>query len=280
VRVLDRCLQAFRDRPWPHLRPPPALVSVHRLATGNLGDRLSSPALYFDFLHAAARHDLLRVPQRVVRHARVMLVGGGGLVDNAFFRDGWRRLIEGTGADLIAWGVGHNRHGSQTASYPDFLRRFTLVGVRDAGPDVPPSFDRVPCASCMHAEFDRPHAVSTDVVCYSHASHPIDIDGLPRLTNIEEDFATVVRFLASAETVLTNTYHGMYWATLLGRKVVVFPYSSKFYGFPYPVALASTDDWKAARRRASALPEALGECRAANLRFADKVRARLATLGV
>lgn len=35
------------------------------------------------------------------------------------------------------------------------------------------------------------------------------------------DFNETVAFLGSSEVVLTTSYHGLYWATLLGRKVVV-----------------------------------------------------------
>ncbi len=253
-------------------------MSVHRLDTDNLGDRLCSPALYFDFLGSSARHDLLRVPSRVKRHARVIVVGGGGLLDNDYYLDGWHALVNDTGAELIAWGLGHNRRGGSAARYPDFLSGFSLVGVRDTGPGIPATFEWVPCASCMHAAFDQSYGLESDVVCYSHAAHPLAIDGVPRLTNSERDVSKVMRFLASAETVVTNTYHGMYWATLLGRKVVVCPYSSKFHGFRYPVVMSTPDDWKAARRLATSSPQALNECRDANRRFAEKVRQKVLAL--
>ena len=95
------------------------------------------------------------------------------------------------------------------------------------------------------------------------------------MKNSGRDVAGAIRFLASAEIVLTNAYHGMYWATLLGKKAIVFPYSSKFHGFKYPVAMSAPGAWRSARGAAPAFPEALDECRQANLRFADKVRERV-----
>jgi hypothetical protein len=257
--------------------PPPVVVNIHRLDTDNLGDRVSSPTLYFDFLNAVRRYDLLRVPTRVSRGARVVVFGGGGLLDNEYFRRGWDSVLAGSTAELIAWGLGHNRRGDGGYHYPSFLQRFSLAGLRDCDPRPHRAFDWVPCVSCMHEEFGTPHEVTTDIVCYEHSSHPLRVDGFPTMKNTERDFATAIRFLASAETVLTNTYHGMYWATLLGRKVIVFPFSSKFHGFKYPVALATPENWESARSRATGSPEALAECRAANVRFADKVRAKTAT---
>ena len=111
----------------------------------------------------------------------------------------------------------------------------------------------------MHAEFDCAAEVTTDVVCYSHARHPLVIDGVDTMTDTARDAAAVIRFLASAETV-TNTCHGMYWATDI------------------PSRCRRSEDWQAARRRTVACPEALAECRAANRAFAVKVQDRVVRL--
>lgn len=66
----------------------------------------------------------------------------------------------------------------------------------------------------------------------------------------------------------------MYWATMLGRKAIVFPHSSKFHGFKYPVTLSTPDAWRSALGTSVGYPGALAECREANLRFAEKVRER------
>ena len=100
------------------LSRPPAIVNIHRLDTDNLGDRVCSPTLYFDFLHAVRRYDLLRVSTRVSRRARLILFGGGGLLDNDFFRRGWDNVLDVSTAEMIGWGLGHNRHGKHERSIP------------------------------------------------------------------------------------------------------------------------------------------------------------------
>ena len=255
--------------------PPPAIVNLHRLDTDNVGDLASSPALYLDFLRDVPRHDLLRVSKRVARGARLVLFGGGGLLDNDYFRQAWDDVLAASTAEMIGWGLGHNRHGMPRGTYPLFLERFSLLGVRDWDLGRVAPVEWVPCASCLHEEFSAPHAITTDVVCYEHARHPLRLDGVATMRNNGRDAVTAIRFLASAETVVTNTYHGMYWATLLGRKAIVLPYSSKFHGFRYPVAMSTPDKWRSARSSAAGFPEALDECRQANLRFADKVRERV-----
>jgi glycosyltransferase involved in cell wall biosynthesis len=126
----------------------------------------------------------------------------------------------------------------------------------------------------MHPLFDRHYEIKHPFVVYEHKTHsPIAISGLPRLTNQEKDFGKVISFLGSAECVITSTYHGVYWATLLNRKVVLLnPFSSKFSGFRHMPAVANEKTWKDAGAGAKNYPEALNECRSANLRFREKFR--------
>ena len=51
------------------------------------------------------------------------------------------------------------------------------------------------------------------------------------------DLNGALAFLASGETVITSTYHGAYWGLMLGRKVIVVPWATKFLGFRHPVTL-------------------------------------------
>jgi hypothetical protein len=47
-----------------------------------------------------------------------------------------------------------------------------------------------------------------------------------------------------ADVVVANTYHGAYWATLLGRRVIVAaPFSNKFFGFRHePVIVRDMEE--------------------------------------
>ena len=51
---------------------------------------------------------------------------------------------------------------------------------------------------------------------------------LIREFNLDEN--KTIEFIGSGDVVVTNSYHGAYWATLLGKVVVAFPWASKFYG--------------------------------------------------
>ncbi len=127
----------------------------------------------------------------------------------------------------IAWGIGHNFHNGETKiDYKNYLSNFRLIGVRDFG-----FHQHVPCASCMSNVFDKKYEITNETVIYEHHEHPINMD-FPKMTNLGINLEEKIKFLGSAETIITSSYHGAYWGMLLNRKVKVeIPFSSKFYGF-------------------------------------------------
>ena len=112
--------------------------------------------------------------------------------------------------------------------------------------------------------------VHRDVVVYQHNElPPIPIDA-PALDNgPDTTLEDAVAHLASGRVVVTNSYHGVHWATLLGRRAVIWdPWCSKFELLRYPMPTAGAADWERAAERAPVYPDALAECRAANAAFA------------
>ena len=71
-----------------------------------------------------------------------------------------------------------------------------------------------------------------------------------------------IELLGSAETIITNSYHGAYWGALLGRKVIVTePWSTKFYGFKHmPYLLTKLQTWNDIIDDVPTYPNALEEC--------------------
>lgn len=147
------------------------------------------------------------------------------------------------------------------------------MGCRDVG--VPGTI-HVPCASCMAARLASPPPPRHEVVLYAHATksaalqRPADV---PFATNHLGTFAQALDFIASGATVVTNSYHGAYWAMLLGRRVLCLPYGEKFGGFAQPPAMAHPADWRAALPRARVIDGYLQECRALTQAFHARVLA-------
>lgn len=75
------------------------------------------------------------------------------------------------------------------------------------------------------------------------------------------------------ETVITNRYHGVYWGTLLKKKVLLYePNCSRFLRFRHMPILFDRTNWSEKMDQAQAYPDALDECRTANTEFAKEVR--------
>lgn len=250
------------------------ITFVHVSNTANTGDLMSTPRHWFDWPGVFRVMDFRAMPEKL---PGAVIVGGGALT-------GW--IAQGGLSHLarpkIAWGVGSTRHG-EVLPWPDAALAaggLDLIGVREWSPEREAAGRWVPCASCMSDLFDDPPAPVRDVVRFLNADprvrrkYPLGFDDLPTMFNTAP-FADIVAFLASASLVVTDSYHGLYWATLLGRGVVCQPYSSKFYGFKHPPTLIEPGQ---ARLPDSVpvYPDALAVCRAANRHFYQRVRVILA----
>jgi len=289
----------------------PSLVNYHVIDPQNIGDLLSSPLHYFEFPGFTTesrdiRHvDLDHLPANLA--ADHVILGGGGLLFERFLPQVTAIQNGRQGGKRIFWGVGQQSYALKALqdyrkfNYRPYLSSGDLVGIRDY--DTP--WPWVPCVSCMHTAFDKPRSPQHEVVVFSHQKFQINLPGLPRLTHTESDLETVLDFLGSGETILTSSFHGAYWGTLLGRRVVAFPFSSKFATLKhlptlYPVKkwsdvrwqlsllgkslyqrkaenqyYCATEGWQALCAQAQAYPDSLAECRAANRQFHTQVVAAL-----
>lgn len=241
----------------------------------NVGDMHAAPHLYFGWLgkRVSVRDiwgDKVPATWDAVRGAHIIL-GGGGLFAHSSFEKNVRDALGRGPLTRVAWGGGRNFHTGNAFSsegYPDYLKSFDLVGVRDSDGPYP----WVPCASALHPGLD-PTGVEPkhEIVGYWHKDQPVPVAGMTSLTNAGMDITRTLEFLASGDTVLTNSYHGAYWATLLGRRVVIVDaFSTKFHTFRHQPPITSGSNWMTAVDIAQRFPEALDECREANRIFADK----------
>lgn len=192
----------------------------------NLGDRMSVPSLYFDFGCRVIPVDVRKIFFSL--HQKHLIIGGGGLL-NHLSRKIFLASLRPMKGKKIVWGIGQNSFKKEYI-YPSFLKRFDLVGIRD----YHVSYRWVPCVSCMHGSFDRQYTQLHDVVVYEHCRYPLHLKGVKVMNNAHSDMDAVIRFLGSAKTIITNSYHGAYWGQLLGKQVITIPWSSKFFTFRYP----------------------------------------------
>jgi hypothetical protein len=249
----------------------------------NVGDMASNPALYWPEFAGWFTADLTTCDLDAFDDLDAVVVVGGGLLrpcGNGWYADRWRHtlgLLAGRKRPrlLVLWGVGHIDNRGQPVQLSDFVACADLVGIRDRLPGVP----FVPCASAMHPHFDALRDPVRDVAVFHTADYPLGDGQLPTMANDCQDVAAAMAHCASAEVLVTNSYHGWYWATLAGRRVVpVNPRTNKFDVLAWPtdvvrVADPGTFDGLAVDRRGVAHPGALDEARAANRQFAERVAA-------
>ena len=277
------------------------IVGCHVIDRTNIGDLLSSPLIYFPFEGFSKERfdvrDMLTERAKTLSGKHIIL-GGGGLVYKRFFPylNAFKE-IENPGK-VIAWGVGQQQYDvmddskearDRVANFDySIIESFDLLGIRDFGFCHP----WVPCVSCMHEEFDRPRQIEHEFVVFSHKKFLVEVENLPRETNATADLKSVLDFLGSGETVITSSFHGAYWATLLGRQVIAFPFSSKFHTLKHAPAIypvrkwylekkwwhrfagvrekrfrTDTSDWRDLLQHCRSHPESLEECREQNRKY-------------
>lgn len=280
-----------------------AIVNYHVTDPKNIGDMLSAPARYFSFPGYSFDTADIRTIEETSLRDKHLIVGGGGLLFYRFLESFQALANAPKRGKLILWGAGQQFYGAfdeqrlRSFDYSQYLNAFDQVGIRDNNSP----YSWVPCVSCMHPAFDQKREIRHKFVVFSHKKFQIKIDSFPRMTNETQDIETVLNFLGSGETILTSSFHGAYWGTLLGRKVLAFPFSSKFHTLKHTPVLYASDrwtqdrirfyffnkliyefryenkyscnleDWQIALKQCQIYPTALEECRARNRWYYDQV---------
>lgn len=253
-------------------------LGLHYARTRNIGDLVCSPLDYFRFPNLCHKWHIYDA-WPMLKGVRVVL-GGGGIGGDYHTDVLIRRVLSRHPGPCALWGAGTNR-GLTLERFAESVSKLSIVGIRDWEPECKVQW--VPCASCMDTAFDERYDVSNEVVVYEHALCPVEADGIPRMDNyirgktkLKDRFRECIRFLASGETVVTSSYHGAYWATLLGKKVVCVPPGNEHgIRFKYlrhkPVLTQRGMDWREAHKKAARYEGALPECRRANEQFYGRV---------
>lgn len=261
------------------------ILNLHRLDTSNIGDIFCAPYHYAHWLRGSEAVDILsfyraqrsRPPESVARDFPRIVVGGGGLIDIEFFQPSIDFLLSLTqfGSKIVFWGVGHNEW--KIADWRKLKHRYRQVfpeGVLIGTRDFNSGFPWCPCVSCLSPHFDKPVSdISHPTSVYLHTGsverrlHENRVfSGLPILAN-DAPLEQVISFISKTDLLLTDSFHGAYWGILLGKRVIAFPSSSKFYSLKHPVPLCDPEDWRNHVGLTNIYNGALEECRLRNQKF-------------
>lgn len=218
------------------------LKFLFRADNTNVGDWWSPPFKYFAFKPGMIG-DVLDVNFQI-KEDDILIIGGGGIGRKSFSLS-LQRIKEAKPQASILWGVGADcvidteniLNNNEYDLYGNYFDFFDEVGVRIYS--VPQKFRYVPCASCMSQLFldYRERQPKHSIGIYNHKRITImdknNKDGFPVMDNHGNDLEEKIKFLSSHEYIVTNTYHGAYWATLLERKVICLPNKSGLFSFKH-----------------------------------------------
>jgi len=262
------------------------LINFYIKDTTNVGDLTVSPFDYYDFDFPTERVDmrLLSDSMGLIRN-NVLIFGGGGLIHlpSTDYNKGvigyLEELCSSPARVRIAWGIGHNIHDTEYIEYPKyFLDSFDLIGRRD---DIScPGTDYVPCVSCKSKLIKKSKKIKHKTVIFAHGSG-IDINlQVPKIDAPECTFEEAIQFLSSAQNVITNSYHGAYWARLLDKNTIVYrPFSSKFHAISSDITFCDDEfEVQQAILNPKYNPKYLSACRRRNDAFFKKVSRYIASL--
>lgn len=231
--------------------------------TPNVGDLICSPYSYFDF--GQQRHDDFGETIPATKRA---ILGGG----QAFGKCADAVIYHSEAAQhKVIWGIGLSPKAASGIQFDIVKANCSLFSTRNTGFD---NLDFVPCVSAMNAAFDAPADPQHDVVVFSHATKSDGLqvpDNIPHISNHGGTAERAIAHIASGETVVTNSYHGTYWALLLRRKVLCLPFKDKFNHFPQTPAMSSIEDWQKDLGKAYRPDDTLEEARVLNQQFFEKV---------
>jgi hypothetical protein len=173
----------------------------------NIGDDFCTPDKYF----------------KIESENNFCIIGGGAYVDYGLKR---LKKLNIDPKKTIAWGLGNSDkklidNKVKTLPYLEWA-------LRDL--DSVTSNKFVPCVSCFNRQIvSEPKGNNTLIFLNANEKVSGNITiSQPFLTNAVslDDF---IRQWSTADKIITNSYHGIYWSLLSGRSVLPFGYSSKFF---------------------------------------------------
>ncbi len=196
---------------------------------------------------------------------------GGGKIFGSLSKEAG--VFRAPGIRHIAWGVSTVQSFPISLRYQASRRLCELVGTRDFGDK---RYDFAPCVSCMAPFFDAPVEPEHDVVFYYHAGKTegqgIRLpSSIPSLSNNCSGLEEALHFITSGRTVVSNSYHGVYWSLLMGRRTICIPFSKKFSAYRFPPFYSTANRWTEDLQKGVAQPQMLVTCRNATLRFKNRV---------
>lgn len=250
------------------------MLVIHRCDKNNTGDLATDPLQYWNIPHHTLDLDDTKFQEKLRFQDDTIIIGGGGLLNYCLtWNDNLNhalRFATEKGIKIYGWGLGYNRHTGDNTDLPALeLYRFTALGIRHRVEGC----SLVPCASCMSELIQYKGATELNPGIIEHRDNPITYLPYPKISN-NKTMAEITNFIASHNPIITNTYHGGYWTTLMGKSLILYkPFSERHYNQlgTYIETHNHTQVKMAIDYRKPQIPECLSNCRQINEQFLNAV---------
>ena len=247
------------------------MLNVFNFTLNNVGDFYSPPFRYFDL---GDEYLDIKANKLQTIQGKKLIVGGGALTSavkklklNKTFKSNY----------VITWGIGGDKRVTQDEvlefqeNEDHFGNTWDSCDIISTRVDYS-KFKYVPCASCMHKSFSifKKIIPNKKIGIYFHWKRPFKINGITdHLSNQGFNIDEKLNFLSQFEIIITNAYHGLYWATLLGKKVLCIPNKSGLFSLKYKHTYFKKDSIinEELINNLKSYPDALEECREINNDF-------------
>lgn len=204
------------------------ILYSHRLDERNPGDFWSSPHHYFD-LGSKLVIDCLDTGLRGTEFQKYdydLHIAGGGAIfsslrwakENEYVRKNAKSPAH------VVWGAGINFKDGIIKS----MKEYDLVGIRNYRKKYSKNWMFVPCVSCMHELFDKDYEVTQEFGAVLHFKRDpgdygkLQAQGVKFIRNKPAKIKNVINYIGKCETIITNSYHGAYWAMLMNKRVITY----------------------------------------------------------
>ncbi|PWJ55989.1 polysaccharide pyruvyl transferase [Dyadobacter jejuensis] len=253
----------------------PSIHFIHRYCTNNTGDIACGYYQYINRIfaeYACLVHDINSVKFSLIKKNDIIVIGGGGLLNASTL---WNYNIKKSAklaSKSIIWTAGFNSSINNESVVKLEWEDFDLISVRDYEYQ---NFRFVPCATCMlhELELEYPSIRKIGVIAHKDVLNhlPDDLKHFDFITN-NAPLSKMIEFIGTSDIIVTNSYHAVYWSTLMQKKCILFaPRSEKYNYFKYPPVLYS-GDLEFDISQAQIYPNSLDICRKLNMEYINDMK--------
>lgn len=190
---------------------------------------------YYDYFrkYDIKRHDMRFIDVESIDQSDVVIMGGGGMLDYSESTNRAINRVLDTGATVIAWSPGFNTHAEYHGTFqtPLNFSQFSLLAVRDF--ENAQGLHYLPDVTCKLALLQKQYPLRRKYGIAQHKDYPIQGFDYACITN-EAQIEDILQFIGESEIILSNSFHMIYWAMLMGKKTIcVNAFSTKFQSYRY-----------------------------------------------